>query len=59
MASLSTSWYGGEGMPPSSSMRTRLGPMAPRCSQTEAEPGPPLNEKVSGRLSAPPARSAT
>ena len=35
---------------PSSFIATRLGPSAPRCSQTDDEPGPPLNEIVSGRL---------
>ena len=36
-------------MPPSSSMCTRRGPSIPRWSQTDAEPGPPLKENVSGR----------
>ena len=36
-------------MPPSSSIFTRFGPRAPRWSQTEEEPGPPLNENMSGR----------
>ena len=30
------------GMLPSGSITTRRGPAAPMCSQTEAEPGPPL-----------------
>ena len=37
-------------MPPSGSIFTRRGPIAPMCSQIEAEPGPPLNENISGRL---------
>ena len=45
-------------MPPSGSMATRRGPSAPRCSQTDEEPGPPLKEKVRGRASGPLARSA-
>ena len=32
------------------SIFTRRGPIAPRCSQIDAEPGPPLNENISGRL---------
>ena len=36
-------------MVPSAFIGTRRGPMQPMCSQTEAEPGPPLNENVSGR----------
>jgi hypothetical protein len=31
-------------------MTTRRGPNSPRCSQTELEPGPPLNANVTGRL---------
>ena len=31
---------------------TRLGPSAPRCSQIEAEPGPPLKAKQTGRVAA-------
>ena len=27
----------------------RRGPSSPRCSQTDAEPGPPLNANVTGR----------
>src|SRR6476661_7823671 len=45
-------------MAPSSIILTRLGPSAPRCSHTEADPGPPLNEKVSGRLETSPTPSA-
>src|ERR1041385_3787477 len=52
--SLSTSWYGDAGSHPSSSIFTRRGPSAPRCSQTDAEPGPPLKENIRGRR--PPAR---
>ena len=33
----------------SSGTITRFGPSAPRCSQIEAEPGPPLNAKHTGR----------
>ena len=58
LSSLSTSWYGGAGMRPSSSIFTRLGPIAPRCSHTEEEPGPPLNENISGLCDAGPERSA-
>jgi len=29
---------------------TRFGPNAPRCSQTEDDPGPPLNENIKGRF---------
>lgn len=47
--SLSTSWKGGFGIQPSISIFTRLGPIAPRCSHTDDDPGPPLNENVSGR----------
>ena len=35
---------------PSSVRATRLGPNVPRCSQTDAAPGPPLKLKVTGRL---------
>jgi hypothetical protein len=35
-------------------MTTRLGPMAPRCSQTEDDPGPPLKVNVIGRREPPP-----
>ena len=39
-------------MLPSSGTTTRLGPRAPRCSQIEAEPGPPLKAKHTGRVAA-------
>jgi hypothetical protein len=37
-------------MEPSGNIFTRFGPNAPKCSQTDAEPGPPLKEMVNGRL---------
>ena len=44
----------GKGGAPSSrasdGIATRFGPKAPMCSQSEPEPGPPLNRKVTGRL---------
>ena len=40
---------GGGGMAPSSLSSTRRGPSNPKCSQTDDDPGPPLNEKASGR----------
>ena len=46
---LSTMANGGAGSEPSGFIFTRRGPSAPRCSQTEAEPGPPLKQKVTGR----------
>src|SRR5580765_6992924 len=36
-------------MAPSARIFTRFGPSAPRWSHTDAEPGPPLNENISGR----------
>jgi len=48
--SLSAIWYGGAGASPSGVRLARLGPMAPMCSQIEAEPGPPLKQYVTGRL---------
>ena len=39
-------------MKPSGCSTTLLGPSAPMCSQIEADPGPPLKAKVSGRLAA-------
>src|SRR3990172_2352765 len=48
--SLSVNLYGGGGSSPSPFINTRRGPKTPRCSQTEEEPGPPLNENVRGRL---------
>ena len=39
-------------------IRTRFGPTAPRCSHTDEEPGPPLNENVSGRRARLPASSS-
>ena len=47
---LSVNLNGGWGRSPSSSNTTRRGPRTPRCSQTDDEPGPPLNENVSGRF---------
>src|SRR5690606_38020482 len=47
---LSVSLKGGLGISPSSVNTTRRGPSTPRCSQTDEEPGPPLKEKVTGRL---------
>ena len=44
--------YGGGGIVPSSRMTTRFGPRAPRWSQIDEEPGPPLNTKHTGRLAA-------
>src|SRR5947207_13714059 len=49
---LSVTVYGGGGIVPSSRMTTRFGPRAPRCSQIDDEPGPPLNTKHTGRLAA-------
>ena len=46
---LSVTVYGGGGIVPSSRITTRFGPSAPRCSQIDAEPGPPLNTKQTGR----------
>ena len=43
---------------PSARIFTRFGPSAPRCSHTDDEPGPPLNENISGRASGPPLRSS-
>ena len=48
---LSVTVYGGGGIVPSSRMTTRFGPSAPRCSQIDAEPGPPLKAKHTGRVS--------
>ena len=47
--SLSTRRNGGGGITGSSVIVTLRGPRAPRCSQTEAEPGPPLKLNMSGR----------
>ena len=41
---------GGLGAVPSSGTSSRCGPTAPRCSQTDAAPGPPLKRKISGRF---------
>ena len=41
--------HGGGGIVPSSAMTTRFGPTGPRCSQIEADPGPPLHTKHTGR----------
>src|SRR5579875_1604066 len=40
----------GVGGTPWSSNGTRLGPSAPRCSSTDAAPGPPLQANAIGRL---------
>ena len=40
---------GGPAFHPSSLRATILGPKVPRCTQSEAEPGPPLKLKVTGR----------
>ena len=45
----STVYGGGPGFPKSSTYLTFLGPKMPRCSHTLDEPGPPLNENVTGR----------
>ena len=37
-------------MNPSGCITTRRGPSAPMCSQMDADPGPPLNANVSGRV---------
>ena len=47
--SLSTRPNGGGGSVPFSFIFTRRGPSAPRCSQTDDEPGPPLKQNVTGR----------
>lgn len=52
LCGLSSTAYGGSGMRPSSGTTTRLGPSAPRCSQIDAEPGPPLKAKHTGRAAA-------
>ena len=49
LCGLSSTRYGAAAMLPSSGTTTRLGPSAPRCSQIEAEPGPPLKAKQTGR----------
>ena len=49
LCGLSLTAYGALGMLPSSGTTTRFGPSAPRCSQIEAEPGPPLKAKHTGR----------
>src|SRR5450755_3345295 len=56
--SLSTRPNGGGGKVPSSFIFTRRGPSAPRCSQTDDDPGPPLKQNVIGRedLFVPPVR---
>src|SRR6266446_9635987 len=46
---LSASLYGGGGVGSALGVTTRRGPKAPMCSQTEAEPGPPLWMKEMGR----------
>jgi hypothetical protein len=47
---LSAIAYGGDASEPASPMTTRLGPSTPMCNQTLAEPGPPLNANVTGRV---------
>ena len=47
---LSTSSNGGGGYEPSSCIFTIFGPNTPMCSHTDADPGPPLNENISGLL---------
>jgi len=47
---LSTRPNGGGGSVPSGFIFTRRGPSAPRCSQTDDEPGPPLKQNVTGRV---------
>ena len=49
VASLSTRWNGGAGIVGSAGAGTRRGPRAPMCSQSDAEPGPPLKLNRSGR----------
>jgi hypothetical protein len=49
LSGLSEIEYGPTGIEPSSGTTTRFGPSAPRCSQIEAEPGPPLKAKHTGR----------
>ena len=57
LESLSTSEYGAGGPSPRSVSFTRRGPSAPRCSHTDAAPGPPLKAKVTGRAAtSPPSR---
>src|SRR4026208_752035 len=48
--SLSVNLYGGGGSSPSFCINTRRGPNTPKCNHTEEDPGPPLNENVSGRF---------
>ncbi len=59
LKALSTTWYGGGGVGAASAVTTRRGPRAPMCSQTDEEPGPPLNANVIGRRAAPPASFLT
>jgi len=49
VSGLSTTAPGPRAGVASSGTTTRLGPKAPRCSHTEAEPGPPLKAKHTGR----------
>src|SRR5579875_2991975 len=49
VASLSTNRKGGAGIVGPSGIATLRGPRAPRCSQTEDEPGPPLKLNTKGR----------
>ena len=48
--SLGTRRPGGGEARPSASRSTRRGPSTPKCSHTELDPGPPLNENVMGRF---------
>jgi hypothetical protein len=50
LCGLSATAYGASGMLPSSGVAMRFGPSAPRCSQIDAEPGPPLKAKHTGRV---------
>src|SRR5579872_1217842 len=47
---LSTRLYGGAGSDPAGPMSGCFGLMMPSSSQIDAEPGPPLKKKVTGRL---------
>ena len=49
VSGLSTSLYGGGVGASTSPTSTRRGPRSPRCSHTDAEPGPPLKTKEIGR----------
>src|SRR5689334_15938104 len=49
VCAFSVNRYGGAGGNPFSGSATRIGPAAPRWSQTDAAPGPPLKTNVIGR----------